>query len=74
VVQLAQALVDAPAQAADGDHVERRAVRVLVVRADVRDGLAEVGGLLVCVEDDVCFVVVVLLAWPTTPWAAGREE
>ena len=54
-MQLAQALVDAAAQAADGDDVERRAVCVVVVRADVGDGLAEVGGFLVCDEDYVCF-------------------
>jgi hypothetical protein len=73
VVQLAQALVDAPAQAADGDDVQGGAVFVVMVRADVGDGLAEVGGFLVRVEDDVCFVVgfVVLLAWAPLGGRAG---
>ena len=47
MVQLAQALVDAAAQAADGDDVEGFTVLVVVVVVvvcpDVRDCLAEVG-------------------------------
>lgn len=50
VMKLAEALVDAAADAAQGDNVD--ALRVLL--ADPVDGLAEVGGFLVRVVDDGC--------------------
>ncbi|KAI9172616.1 Protein transport protein BOS1 [Paramyrothecium foliicola] len=49
VVQLAEALVDAAADAAEGDDVDARRVGV----AHPADGLAEVGRLLVLVVDDL---------------------
>lgn len=49
VVELAEALVDAAADAAEGDDVNAGGLRA----ADPVDGLAEVGGLLVGVVDDL---------------------
>lgn len=51
VVQLAEALVDAPAEPAHGDDVQRPGARRRVA-ADEADGFAEVGGFLVFVVDD----------------------
>lgn len=53
VVQLAEPLVDAAAQAAQDDNVEGRIVVVTRMGVDVVDGLAKVGGFLVGVVDDL---------------------
>lgn len=56
MVQLAEPLIDAAAQAAQDDNVEGRVVAVVVgvgMGVDVVDGLAKVGGFLVGVVDDL---------------------
>jgi len=57
MVQLAESLVDAATQAADGDDVRwSRTAFLAVVLPDVRHGLAEVGRLLIRVTDDLGLV------------------
>lgn len=54
VVQLAQALVDTPAEAPYGDNVKRGPLAGVVVLADVADSLAKVGRLLIWVLNHLC--------------------
>jgi len=49
VVELTEALVDSPANAAQGDDISPGRLRF----ADPSDGLAKVGGILVGIPDDL---------------------